>query len=224
MNETVEQFYAKNAEQGYSDEYNNQHGPRIQWVIERFGLDKLTNTNVVDVGCGRGNYFSRMPDPVASGNKYYGLDGAKLGAGAKLKNNFTSIRADFDIPFGHVLDNEVEIDYLIASEVIEHVVGIDNMMLSMKQLVKQNGKALFTIPHISVTHPVVYPGLMYPEQNFQIFIEQYAWLVEDFDIYPGNWKSCCFLCRNAPMIEQKPLFPKEERKFWGNPPSVWANL
>ncbi len=224
MDDKVAGFYDKHPEQGYVDQYDKDHGPRIQWCIDRFKLSELRNSRVVDVGCGRGNYFKRLPSPDQSGNTYVGLDGANLGPDKKLVPYFQSLRVDFDEPFGQLFDNEGKFDFLICSETLEHCKAVDNILLSMKSLLKVNGRALITIPHVSCTHPVAYPGLFYPEQNFKIFIEQYAWIVEDFEVFKDGWPTCCFFCRNAPMIEQRPLFAKSEPQFQGSNPIDWTNL
>lgn len=217
MDSTVTNFYTKNASENYEDDYDKSHSGRIDWVIKRFGLDKIQNQRIVDIGAGKGNYFKRM----WQNNHFVGLDGAII---RDKLTDFLSLRVDFNEPFGQLFDNEKPFDFLIASEVIEHVANINNMMLEMKKLLKVNGKALFTIPHVSVTHPTAFPGLFFPEQNFQIFIQQYGWIVEDFDIFQDGWKTCCFLVRNAPMNEQIPLFDKSESKFRGEEPIRWANL
>lgn len=216
-NEFVENFYGKNGAENYGQNYDSQHSTRIDWVVNRFKLQDIQNQRVIDIGCGKGNYFKRM-NP---NNYFVGLDGAITGE--KLCD-FLSLRVNLNDPFGHLFDNEQKFDYLICSEVIEHISNIDNIMLEMKKLLKTNGKALFTIPHESVTHPVAFPGIFFPERNFQLFIEQYAWIVEDFDIFQDGWKTCCFLVRNAPMKEQKPLFPKFESKFLGLNPIDWTNI
>lgn len=212
-------FYAKNADQGYQDDYDRQHAERIDWVIKRFGLDKLRNQRILDVGAGRGNFFKRL-DPS---NTFVGLDGAKLGSTGKLCS-FLSLRVDLSQPFAHILDNEERFDWIVCSETLEHVAGIDNVLLEMKKLLKVNGKAVFTIPDVSVTHPVAFPGLFYPHQNFVIFIEQYAWLVEEHELFTAGWPTHGLFVRNAPMTEQRPLFDKAESKFRGQNPIIWTNL
>lgn len=219
INQAVTDFYAKNAHEGYSDDYDRQHSGRIDWVIKRFGLDKITNQRILDVGAGRGNFFKRM-DPS---NTFVGLDGAKIGPEGKLCP-FLSLRVDLSQPFSYILDNEERFDWIVCSEVLEHIAGIDNILLEMKKLLKVHGKAVFTIPDSSVTHPVAFPGLFYPHQNFVTFIEQYAWLVEEHELYTAGWPTHGFLVCNAPMTEQRPLFDKAESKFRGQNPITWTNL
>lgn len=217
IDSNVENFYKKNESENYGDTYDSQHASRIDWVVSRFKLDQLSNQRIIDIGCGKGNYFKRM----GKDNYFVGLDGSITGP--KLCD-FLSLRVNLNNKFGHLFDNEEKFDFLICSETIEHISSIDNIMLEMKKVLKTNGYALFTIPHYSVTHPVAFPGLFFPEQNFKIFIEQYAWIVEDFAIFENGWKTCCFLCRNAVMSEQKPLFPKSESKFLGQNPIDWSNV
>lgn len=218
MNQTVENFYNKNPNQNYSDEYDNQHGPRVDWIIKRFKLDLLQGQRICDVGAGRGNFFKRL-NP---NNTFVGIDGADIKNGKLC--NFLSLKVDLDYPFADILSNEEKFDFLICSETLEHLSGLDNCILEMKKILKENHYAIFTIPHVSVTHPIIYPGIFYPEQNFKIFLEQYAWVVEGFDIFQDGWKTCCFLVRNAPMMEQKVLFPKHESKFHGVSPREATNL
>lgn len=217
MNSSVDNFYLKNQESSYQDNYDLEHEPRINWIIEKFNLDKIKNNRIVDIGCGMGNYFKRMNED----NFFVGIDGAKI---KQKLCDFLLLKLDLDYPFASVLENEEKFDFLIASEVLEHVSGLDNLMLEMKKLLKTNSKALFTIPHISTTHPTIYPGIFYPESNFKIFIEQYGWIVEQEEFCPIGCKSVCFLCRNAALIEAKPMFLKNEPKFLGKSPREYTNL
>ncbi len=220
MNQAVADFHTKNAESGYMDQYVKDHMSRVKWVVDRFGLNKIENQRVIEVGAGRGLYFS-----VMNPNNYFvGLDGAIIPPEKKLVP-FLNLRVDLNREdFGILFDNEEKFDVLICSETIEHVAGIDNIMLQMKKLLKPNHYAIFTIPDFSVTHPVAFPGLFYPASNFKVFIEQYAWIVEDQALYEFGWKTACFKCRNASMMEQRPLFPKQETKFWGKTPIDWTNI
>lgn len=220
MNETVSNFHLKNADQNYCDTYVRDHLPRVKWVVEHFALDKIENQRVLEIGCGRGLYFSQM----SQSNYLVGMDGAIIPPDKKLCN-FLNLRVDLDHDdFGMLFDNEEKFDVLICSETLEHLSNIDRVMIQMKKLLKDNGMAIFTVPHISLGHPVAFPGLFYPEQNFKIFIEQYAWIVEDYALFDGNWKACCFKVRNAPMIEQRMIFPKSEAKFHGKTPIEQTNL
>lgn len=215
MNTSVLNFYKKSEE--YQDNYDNEHGPRIDWIVEKFELNKISNNRIIDIGCGRGNFFKRLD----KNNYFLGVDGAEIKS--KLCE-FTLLKLDLDYPFADILSNEEKFDFLIASEVLEHVSGLDNLMIEMKKLLKENSKAVFTIPHISVTHPTIYPGIFYPEQNFKLFIEQYGWIVEKMEYCPIGCKSICFFVKNAPFTEAIPMFPKHEEKFYGKTPREYTNL
>lgn len=220
MDKSIIEFYNKNKEEGYSNEYDNQHGPRIDWIVNQYGLDKIENKRILDIGCGRGNFFKRM-NP---NNFFVGMDGAEINSKNKLCD-FLSLRVDFNKEdFGMLFDNDEKFDLIIASEVIEHISWIDNAMRQMKNLLKPNHYAIFTIPHESVTHPTSMPGLFFPEDKFKEYIEQWAWVVEDERIYKENWWTCCYRVRNAPIQEARPKFFKNDLKFINSYPDQWSNL
>ena len=217
IDNSVDNFYQKNASSNYEDHYDVEHGPRIDWIVDRFNLKSIENKRIIDVGCGKGNFFKRL-NPK---NFFVGIDGAKIN---KKLCDFFLLKVNLDYPFSYLFDNEEKFDFLIASEVIEHISGLDNMLLEMKGLLKENAKALFTIPHVSITHPTIYPGIFYPENNFKTFIEQYGWIVEEVDYCNVGCKSVCFLVRNAPLTESRPMFVKNEPKFYGKTPREYTNL
>lgn len=222
MDPITENFHLKNADGNYIDGYVEQHMPRVEWVIKRFGLDSLSGQRIVDIGCGRGMYFAKM----RSDNFFVGIDGAIIPPQKKLVP-FLSLRSDFNNEdFGILFDNDGPFDWLIASEVLEHVGNLNNLMLGMKRLLKIDGYAIFTVPDISVWHPTIFPGVFFPPSNFRIFVEQYAFLVEEADIYTptDGWKAICFKVKNHPMKDARPLFPKPEAKFVGATPEQYTNL
>jgi len=218
---SVSNFYTKNADrEDYAANYVSSHRARCKWVMERFGLDKLSNQRIVGIGEGMGNNFEHLHPS----NYMVSLDGAAIKPEQKL-TDFLSLRVDLNEKgWGNLFDNEGKFDSLIACELIEHVANINNLMLEMKKMVKENGVAVFTIPDFEMTHPVAFPGLFFPWQSFVTFIEQYAWLVEEHAVFESGWKTQCFKVRNAPMKEQRPLFHKHEEKFWGQDPITWSNL
>lgn len=220
MDESVKEFYNKNEGHGYSDTYDAQHGPRIDWIVNQYGLDKIENKRILDIGCGRGNFFKRMN----SNNFFVGMDGAEINFKNKLCD-FLSLRVDFNREdFGMLFDNDEKFDLIIASEVIEHISWIDNAMKQMKNLLKPNHYAIFTIPHESVTHPTSMPGLFFPESRFKEYIEQWAWIVEDEKVYKENWWTCCYRVKNAPIQESRPRYFKNDLKFINSYPDRWSNL
>lgn len=219
MDKTVENFYLKNPErEDYYSNYVSSHMPRCIWVMERFGMDKVINKRILGIGDGPGMNLSLLN----KNNYLVNMDGAKLD---KKLCHFLNLRVDFNRPdFGMLFDNEEKFDYIIACELIEHVSNINNLMREMKNLLKINSHAIFTIPHESVWHPTSIPGLFFPHENFKQYIEQWAFIVEDFDIYQQGWKTVCYKVRNAPIQESRPKYFKEEVKFLNSYPDDWPNL
>ncbi len=218
MDPVVDSFYTKLP--GYAESYNTSHRPRCKWVMERFGLNKLESQRIVGLGEGMGNNFEHFKPS----NHLVSLDGAIIPPSSKLCP-FLSLRMNLDeTDFGSLFDNEGPFDVMIACEFLEHVSHLNHVMRESKKLVKVNGTAVFTIPHVSVTHPTSTPGLFFPESNFREYLEQWAWIVEDFDIYREGWWTCAFKVRNAPIQEARPKFPKNETKFINSDPVAWPNL
>jgi len=221
FDQSAESFYAADkAGGGYLSSYITSHSPRCKWMVERFGLDKIKNSRVLGIGEGVGMNFQYMDQS----NYLVGIDGAIIPREAKLCP-FLNLRADLNRPdFGILFDNEEKFDYLIAAEVIEHVSFVNNLMRQMKRLLKPNGTAFFTVPHQSVTHPTSMPGIFFPEGNFAEYIQQWAFIIEDYDMYTVNWPVCAFKVRNAPIQEAKPRYFKHEAKFINSEPDIWPNL
>lgn len=216
----VASFYTKNPGTNYADDYVTSHSPRCKWMVERFGLDKLRDQRILGIGEGVGMNLQYLDQS----NWMVSLDGAVIDPARKLCP-FLNLRADFNRPdFGMLFDNEPPFDHLIAAEVVEHVSFVDNLMKQMKRLLKVNGTAYITIPHDSVTHPVSMPGLFFPEDRFAEYIQQWAFIIEDFDIRKEGWPVCAFKVRNAPIQEARPRYYKAEAKFINSDPTCWANL
>ena len=221
MDKTIEGFYTKNSNtEDYLTNYIQSHSPRCKWTMERFKMNELRNQRILGIGEGVGMNFQYLD----KSNYLVGMDGAIIKPQDKLCS-FTNLRVDLNRPdFGMLFDNEEKFDCLIAAEVIEHVSFINNLMEQMKKLLKPNGVAIFTIPHESVTHPTSMPGLFFPESNFIEYIEQWAFIVEDFEIYKEGWWTCCFKVRNAPIQKARPRYFKNEAKFINSTPDIWPNI
>lgn len=219
MDPTVEQFYAKNADQNYRDQYNIQHGGRIDFVIREFGLDKIINSRVVDIGCGLGNYFSRMD----KSNTFFGFDGAIYGEQSKLCE-FISLRADLNTQFAAILDNEKRFDLGICSETLEHTSNPYVCIEEIKKLVKQDGLVVITTPALQSEHNLLYPALFGSRENMEQFFGQMALEVIQYKLFTDGWHTHCWLLCNKSWEHSKMLFHKSEDKFRGKTPLEAVNI
>ena len=100
-------------------------------------------------------------------------------------------------------------------------------LVEVKQMVKPNGTIIISIPDETVWHNVVYPGLLWPRQNFEQFLDQMALLDREFFHYKPvgrGWPAYHWKCRNAGWNEKKMLFEKSEEKFKWATPLAMTNL
>ena len=241
MDKSVETFFTKNPEQGYIDQYEHDHGPRLDSMIERFDLKNIQNQKIVDVGGGLGFLGKRLN----SNNDYTVIDGAEIPEDKKLckgiyhkadldydkfseRTNMHVINVDVhkfpvsDIEFKKVFDKKF--DKAFCLETLEHLSNPYHCLVEMKKLVKENGEIYISIPHINVTHNYIYPGLMADPQVFAQFLGQMALPVMEYWLWSRGWNAHHFKCRNAPWEESNMLFKKDEPKFRGKTPMEYVNL
>lgn len=232
MDESVTNFFTKNADQAYIDLYDKDHGPRLDELINHWNLKTLKNKRILDVGGGLGFLGKRLD----ADNDYWVFDGAKIPEEKKLCK-MTSMKVDLDYhQFSQcwlfneeeedkaISDYEIKFDVGFCLEVLEHLTNPYNCLAEMKKMVVENGYIYISIPHFNVTHNYIYPALMWTKENFQQFLEQMALPVEDYFLWDKGWNAHTFKCRNAPWTEAKMLFPKHESKFYGKTPVEYVNL
>ncbi len=231
MDTTVTNFYTKNAEQGYADDYDRQHGSRLDATITRFGLDKLKDKKLLDVGGGMG-FLGRRLD---SSNDYWVVDGAYIPEDKRLCKG-TWYDSDLDYTkfsepgrfslytFKLVEPIPSDFDAAFFFETLEHLSNPYNALEQIKKAVKPNGDIYLSIPHENVWHNTVYPGLLWPVQNFQQFLGQMALPIVDFWLWDKGWNAYIFKCRNASWNEKVMLYHKAEDKFKDATPVQMTNL
>lgn len=218
MNKTVTAFYiSEDKDKDYENKYHEEHKSRIQWVIKRFNLDKIENKRILDLGCGRGDYFKYLN----SNNTFIGIDGADISS--KLVP-FLSLKLDLNQPFAYILDNEEKFDYVIISETLEHCTQIYGIIEEIKKLLKQDGILLITLPNVGMEHNYLYPALMANPDNWNQFMSQMAFETIDFDIFKDGWPSNCWLYKNKDWNYCRMLFHKNEEKFRGKTPLEQCNI
>jgi len=216
IDDSVQGFYTKNAAEDYLHSYDNQHGPRLDAMIRRFNLGALKNQRILDVGGGLG-FLGKRLDPS---NDYTVVDGATIDPKDRLCGG-TWVTADLDRhSFGsedgdNCLARKPQWDMAFCLEVLEHLGAPYHCLAEVKKLVKPDGLIYLSVPHENVTHNVVYPSLLWPEQNFEQWLGQLALPIVDRWLWSAGWNARHYVCRNAAWSEKRLLYPKQEAKFIG---------
>jgi SAM-dependent methyltransferase len=228
MDKTVEEFYSKNAEQGYGDDYDRQHGPRLDALVEHFKLRHLTGQRILDVGGGYGFLGKRIGlqldgKPDAS-NAYAVMDGAGIDVHSRLRWGLY-LKVDLDHDEYPVPSELYDMSFFL--ETLEHLGNPHHALVQIKKVTKKDGDIFISIPTETVWHNAPYPSLLWPRQNFEQFLGQMALPILDFWHYQPKdigWPAYNYRCRNADWVESKMLFHKEEAKFRGVTPLQATNL
>jgi 2-polyprenyl-3-methyl-5-hydroxy-6-metoxy-1,4-benzoquinol methylase len=231
MDESVKNFFTKNADQAYIDQYDKDHGPRLDAMIQRFGLQNVKNSAVVDVGGGLGFLGKRLD----LSNNYWVIDGAYVPIDKRLCNGMY-VERDLDyqkfseltpIVVKHNMlqyEDYPKFDFAFCLETLEHLTNPYNCLAEIKKLVKENGEIFISIPHANVTHNYIYPALMLNPQWFQQFLDQMALPTIEYWLWDKGWNAHHWRLRNAPWSESKMLYYKEEQKFRGKTPVEAVNI
>lgn len=212
---TVSKFFAKNPGEGYAESYRADHGPRLQAMIDRYGLKQsLAGKRVVDVGGGLG-FLGELLDPSTD---YWVIDGADVKPEQRVAKG-EWFRADLDHDqFGSYRDTALggPFDTAFCLETLEHLQSPVHCLLQIKRLVKEGGLVYLSVPSESVWHNTPNPFTFWPPQHFEVFLAQLALPVRDFYVYQPKergWPAYQFLCENRPHREKRMIYAKDDPKF-----------
>lgn len=225
MDSSVSTFYTKNADQGYIDQYEKDHGPRLDDLVNHFKLKDL-NQRVLDVGGGLGFLGKRL----GLTSDYTVVDGAKVPEEKRVCRG-TYYQTDLDYhKFGDddgdngLTRKAWPWDMAFCLETLEHCTNPYNVLAEMKKLVKGDGHIYLSIPHANVWHNYIYPALMIERTNFEQFLGQMALPVIEYKLWDKGWNAHTWKLRNADWTEAHMLYPKQEIKFYGKTPLEYVNL
>lgn len=115
----------------------------VEQIVKRTEFQNKKNIKILDIGCGRGN----ISLPLASiGYQVLGIDLNKESIEEINKNNkFTN--AEFRVQNATTLSTDEKYDFIIASEVIEHIEEPENLLISLKKILKEKGFLILTVPN-----------------------------------------------------------------------------
>lgn len=195
-------------------EYERSHGPRLDFLVEDLKLNELHGKLVVDIGCGPGFIYKRLSPEIQT--NYVGVDGADI-----KDTPFTYVKADLDTDFAAV---EQMFDVALCFETLEHLTNPYQCLCSIKKLLKPDGVLYLTIPHEWTNHNTIYPGLMYPVENFVEFLQQMAFEIKGHALHDKSFYQEVFTLVNKPWSNSKMKWHRQEDKFRNIPPHVSVNL
>ncbi len=235
MNETVQGFYTKDVAD-YVTSYRLDHQPRLQALVDRYDLrTQLAGKRVLDVGGGLG-FLGELLDPTT---EYYVIDGAQIAAEQRLcKGTWAKADLDHDAFSWDVNADPVwkgwgggaargTFDAAVLQEVLEHLSNPYHCLAEVKRLVGEGGDVYISLPTETVTHNVVYPSLLWPIGNWELFLGQMALEVVDRWTYQPRdrgWPAYQWRCINRPWSAKRLVFPKAEAKFRDCTPLEATNL
>lgn len=217
MDKSITQFYSIRP----PDSYEQSHEARLDFLIKDLGLDMIEKSVVGDFGCGTGRLLHKMPRD--RGNTYHGFDGADVPDSPYLKD-FTFWKVDLNNPFTPWAKNDGFLDVAFCFEVWEHLESPYRCVFEIKRLLKLGGILYCSIPAEDSLHNCIYPSLMYPKENFMLFLRQMAFDILDVRRHDKAFSQNVFILRNMGWEHSRMVFPKSERKFFGIPPHVSVNL
>jgi SAM-dependent methyltransferase len=124
-------------------------------------LSKHINGQIIDFGCGRKPYMN-----LFNVKKYIGVD-VEISGHDHLNSQIDVFYDGKNIPF----DNN-SFDSIICFEVLEHIFNPDEILIELNRILKNNGKALFSIPFCWNEHEIPYDYARYSSFGIKHLMEK----------------------------------------------------
>ena len=196
------------------EEYERSHKARLDFLVEDLDLNSLKDKNIADFGCGLGFIFDRLNPEIQQ--NYFGYDGTPL-----ENPPFNYKQVDLD---SLNTDKSEFFDAALCFETLEHLTNPYSCLIEIKKCLKKDSLLYLSIPHQNTTHNTIYPGLLYPIQNFVAFLKQMAFEIVDLKVHDKCFSQNVFVLKNRGWDYSQMLWAKQEEKFRGIPPHVSVNL
>ncbi len=113
----------------------------LRSILDQFC--KTVRSNILDVGCGAGYLLA----PYVARQNCFGVDVTEKLVAEAEKKGLTAYRVDLEndkLPFPDGF-----FDFVVCSEVIEHVVNTDNLLGEVHRVLKHGRTLLLTFPNIN---------------------------------------------------------------------------
>lgn len=192
----IEQYYEEYWDDPES--YNDPTTPQRQALLKRHVKDVSSDSKVLDVGCGRGEFCRFFAETY--GCETLGIDLSKRGIAYAQKQHpdleFMAVPADALLP-----DYAGYFDLVFSSEVIEHLFDVGGYLKAIHGLLKPGGSFVLTTPYHGLIKNVLidlknYSGHYDPEgQHIRFFdtkgltgcLRRYGFHVETLTGYGRPW-------------------------------------
>jgi hypothetical protein len=91
-------------------------------------------------------------------------------------------------------------------------------------MLKEDHLLYLSVPHSTMTHNTIYPGLIYPIDNFIQFLKQMAFEIVEHKMHDKAWEQHVFVLKNKNWNYSEMLWYKSEEKFRNIPPHITVNI
>ena len=177
-------------------------------------MNELQDKKIADIGCGLGFIYNRLDEKIKP--NYFGFDGAPLD-----NSPFQYEQVDLD-NFHTTYENYFDVAFCF--ETLEHLTNPYACLIEIKKMLKDNHVLYITIPEVTTQHNTIYPGLMYPKENFEVFLKQMAFQIVDYKVHSKCFYQNVYTCINRDWSHSQMLWYKHESKFHNVPPHIHSNL
>lgn len=196
------------------DEYEMSHKERLDFLIEDLKLNNFKDKKIADVGCGLGFIYNRLSPDIQK--NYYGFDGVDF-----YNTPFNYQKVDLD---NFTTNKYSFFDIVLCFETLEHLTNPYNCLLEIKNILKKENLLYLSIPHPKTEHNTIYPGLIYPVENFLKFLEQMAFELIEYKVHDKSFYQNVFVLKNKDWNYSRMLWSKQENKFNNIAPHISVNL
>ena len=210
----IKTYYSREDTANLSD-YEKDHKPRLDYLIEDLKLKMIKNKKICDFGAG-GGYVLRNMD---KSNTLIAVDGFEV------EDDLTREQYNLDSPFADdFISKHGKIDVAFSFEMFEHLTNPYNFVFEMKKVLKTEGLLCFSVPHEATQHNTFYPGLIYPVKNLIEFFKQMAFVPIIQKIHRKRFVQNVIVFKNKSWDSVQMRWHKKGKSFQGQPPHVQVNL
>jgi SAM-dependent methyltransferase len=169
---------------------------KVEMALVKYAACAPKGGFALDVGCG-GQPFRNLLETY--GYVYKGMDVSQ-----NPKRNVDFV-CQIDEPLPDELIKHEPFQFVICTEVIEHVAGLDMAFRNLRSLVAPKGKILITCPHFYQLHSEPHDFWRFTPHAMRYFAERYNFEVVDQEVAGDAWDvigTALANCSPAPLSDR----------------------